>query len=236
MKNIVKSSLIIITAFVLAACQSTEKFQFKNQNFQITEVEVNLPASIDTKNKLLKPTEDFHSYMTNAYANYLAEYNAMRPNANTAYKLRVDVSNVHYKNVVQSLLIGDANRIEATASVIDPNSGAIVHSAPANYLDDASGALNGITGAVLSVLVKRQAAEANMAKGSAKNTMKFLFPSLKLSKGAEQRLKAKNAIQPRTTAISSLSAPVLKPVLNTSQVQTGTVYNATGASVVKLNQ
>lgn len=216
MNTLKKISLLVVALIVLAACQSTDKFKSKQNNFQITSVEVNLPASIDTQHKVLKPTETFHSYMVNAYTNYSAEYNAMRPNANAGYKLRVDVSNVHFKNVLASLLVGDANRLEATASVIDPNTGATIHTSPASYYDGASGALNGITGAVLSVVVKRQAAEANMAKGSAKNAMKFIFPDLKLSKGAEQRLKAKNAIQPRTTAMSSLSLQQFEPVVESS--------------------
>jgi hypothetical protein len=206
-----KSYLVVLVLLFLSACQSTDKFKFKSKNFQITEVQVNLPASIETAHKLAKPTESFHDYMVNAYRNYVAEYNAMRPGAQKGYKLRVDVSNVHFKNVVASLLVGDANRLEATASVIDPASGAIVHSAPASYFDSASGALNGITGAVLSVVVKREAAEAKMAKGSAKNAMKLIYPDLKLAPGAEKRLKAKFAIQPRTTAISSLSAPQVEP-------------------------
>jgi len=227
-----KLSVLFVALFVLAACQSTDKFKSKQRNFQITSVEVNLPASIDTQHKALKPTETFHSYMMNAYKNYSAEYNAMRPNATTGYKLRVDVSNVHFKNVLASLIVGDANRLEATASVINPNTGDIVHSSPASYYDSASGALNGITGAVLSVLVKRQAAEANMAKGSAKNAMKFIFPDLKLSKGADQRLKAKNAIQPRTSAMSSLPAKQIEPATD-SNVE---VDEASNPNVVTLTQ
>lgn len=225
MKSICRNLFIILSLVVLASCQSTEKFKFQDQNFQISDVEVSVHNNPKKTHKLLKPTESFRGVLTNTIRNYAAEYNATRPNANVGYKLKVDITQVHYKNAIASLLVGDNNRIQGTASIIDPNTGSVLHTAPANYVDGASGLLNGISGAVLSIVVKKEAAEATMSKGVSKNIMKFIYPTTKLTKGAEARLKDKTVLQPRTSAISSLSAPeaVEDAALETSEPEVVTL-------------
>ena len=227
MNILLRNILFVLTLMVFASCQSTEKYKFQDQNFQISDVEVVIHDNPKIKNPLLMPTQSFPSVLNNTIKNYTAEYNATRPNANIGYKLKVDINQVHFKNAIASLLVGDSNRILGTATVINPKTGETIHTLPANYVDGASGALNGITGAVLSIVVKKEAAEVTMSKGVSKNIMKFIYPETKLSKGAEQRLKGKSALQPRTSAISSLSAPVLDE---------STVAETSEPSVVTLNQ
>jgi len=226
MKNISRLFVVLFAVFVLAACQTTKKNQFNQQNFQITQVDVTVQPHPEDK-KLSKPTETFPDKISNAIKNHVAEYNSTRPNATASYRLDVSIDKVHFKNPVASLLVGDANRIQGTAKLIDTLNGNVVHTAPANYFDGASGALNGVSGAVLSVLVKREAAEETMSKGVAKNLMKIIYPDVKLPSSSQDRLRGKAAFAPRTTAISSLSSPQVLQLENAP---------ANGPNVVTLSQ
>ncbi len=196
---------------VLSACQSSKNTKFQDSGFHITSVEVTLPAQHAT-HKSLQYSEDFKPMLDNVLSRYATEYNATRPAANKAYTLLVDVEKVHFKNPLQSLLIGDGNYVSGTAKLIDPSTGQGAHGQTFKYLDAASVAVNGISGAVLSVVVKKQAAEATLSKGVAKAVMKNIYPEIKLPSSAKSRLKGKAVLQPPTTALSPLSAsPVAVP-------------------------
>lgn len=199
-----KFSAIFMFVF-LVGCQSAAKLENQNSDFHIVAVEVRLPNEPD-KHKALKHTESFNATLVNVIRRYSAEYNATRRHAKNAYKLKLDVAQVRFKNPVASLLVGDANRITAVAVIIDTRTGETIHNVPINYIDAASGALNGIVGAVLSVAVKKEAAEATMARGMAADLMRLLYPDTKLPPSAAERLKGKVAFEPMTQAISPLAS------------------------------
>lgn len=207
MRNISKYLLVFITSVLLAACVSTKKHGSKTTNFHVAHVEVNMPGQTAT-NKLLRYTDGFGDMLDNTISRFGAEYNRTRPNAQVGYTLKVNIEKVHFKNALASLLIGDANHISGQALLIDPASDSIVQSFPIKYVDGASAALNGISGAVLSVVVKKEAAEGTLSKGVAKSLMRLLFPKTKLTPATEERLKGKEVFQPITAAMSPLSEPL----------------------------
>ena len=200
------SKLFALLAIVfIASCQSAaKKTAFSETGFHITDVQVSMPPQ-EATNKLLQYTGTFGPVIDNTISNYAYEYNSTRANVTKPYMLDVNIEKVHFKNAVASLLVGDANRVSGTASLVDPKSNEKVHTFPFIYLDAASGALNGITGAVLSVVVKKEAAEATMSKGIAHAVMKKVFPDVKLPASAKKRLKAKSVHEPITGAMSPLS-------------------------------
>jgi len=204
MSKIFKYFSVVLALVVLAACQSS-KNQINETNFQIAEVAVNMPDR-EAKSKLLRHSESFAFKMTNTIKHYSGEYNAYRPSATNAYKLKVDVADVHFKNPVASLLVGDANRISGTAYLIEPNSERVIHTMPIIYVDGGSALLNGISGAVLSVLVKKEAAEGTMSKGFASNIMKQAFPKIKLTEASKKRLKDNSVYEPMSKPISRFSS------------------------------
>lgn len=171
------SKLIFVFALVfVASCQSaSKKTAFSETGFHIADVQISMPAQ-EATNKLLQYTSSFGPVIDNTISNYASEYNATRANVTQSYVLDVNIEKVHFKNAVASLLVGDANRVSGTASLVDPTSNQQVHTFPFIYLDAASGALNGITGAVLSIVVKKEAAEATMSKGIADAVMRKVFP------------------------------------------------------------
>ncbi|MGI9350967.1 MAG: hypothetical protein ACR2O3_05340 [Rhizobiaceae bacterium] len=204
MGDIFKKFLAVLALTLLAACQSSEELKFKESGFHITSVDVTLPNQTET-HKTLQYSEGFGSMIKNTLHHYASEYNATRPNATQAYTLEVNLEKVHFKNAVQSLLIGDANHVQGTAKLVDRETGEVAHTMPAKYIDAASGALNGISGAVLSVVVKKEAAESTLSKGLAGKIMQLSYPDVELPNSAKRRLKDKTVHQPVTTAISPLS-------------------------------
>lgn len=197
--------IVLACLFVsLASCQSSKKETFAGKGFHVSDVEVLMPPQQE-KQEMLRYTDDFAPMLDNVISRYAAEYNATNPNAKKGYQLNVKVEKVHYKNPLQSLIIGDGNYVSGTAILTDPANGQEIHSQSFKYLDSASVAINGISGAVLSVVVKKQAAEATLSKGVAKAVMQNLFPDTDLPSSAKSRLKGKAVLEAPTSAISPLS-------------------------------
>ena len=203
MRSVSKSILFVLVFGVLAACQSTSKTSVKETGFHVVDVAVIMPDQSE-KSQLLRYTDGFQAMMKNTISHHAAEYNATRPNANKAYALNVDITDVHFKNALVSLLVGDANRISGEASLVDTSTGATVHTMPVLYVDAGSAALNGISGAVLSVVVKKEAAEGTLSKGVANRLMKLIYPDTKVAETSLKRLRGKTVYQPMTTAMSPL--------------------------------
>lgn len=200
----IRTFVALAIVVFLVSCQSTSKDQFTDSGFHITDVQVSMPDQTET-HKALQYTDKFGVMLDNTISHYAYEYNATRANPTKSYQLNVKIEKVHFKNALASLLVGDANHMSGSASLIDRSTGQQVHSAEISYVDSASAALNGISGAVLSVVVKKQAAEGTLSKGFAGNTMRKFFPSVKLSKPASDRLKSKTVYQTMTRPMSPLS-------------------------------
>ena len=64
--------------------------------------------------------------------------------------------------------------------------------------------MNGISGAVLSVVVKKEAAEKTLSKGIARNLMKNVYPDTTLPNQVAKSLREDEVHQPMTTAMSPL--------------------------------
>ncbi len=202
-----KNTLVSILIVLLTACQSSKKQDFQGSGFHITDVAVTMPEQ-EATNKLLRYTDGFGTMLDNTISHHAAEYNATRVGAVNPYILNVNVEKVHFKNAIVSLLVGDANHISGTASIVDRTTSQPVHAFPFTYVDGASAALNGISGAVLSVVVKKEAAEGTLSKGVARTIMKRIFTKSNLPDSAKTRLRQKTVYQPMTTAMSPLSNPL----------------------------
>jgi len=198
-----KNVCIIFVLIFLAACQSS-KNSIQETNFHIASVDVRMPTT-QPKAEFARHTDGFDAMMTNTISHHAAEYNAFRPSATRAYDMKVEVDNVHFKNPLVSLLVGDANHIKGTAYLIEPNSNKVVHTMPIAYVDGASAILNGVSGAVLSVAVKKEAAEGTMSKGFARAIMKKAFPKVKLTEASTKKLGRKEVFQPINRPMSKFS-------------------------------
>ena len=116
--KIIRIFIFLSLAFITSCQSSAKKDVFGDSGFHITDVEVAMPAQEET-DKLLRYTDSFGSVIDNTVSNYASEYNATKPNANKPYALNVNVEKVHFKNALVSLLVGDANRVTGTATLID---------------------------------------------------------------------------------------------------------------------
>lgn len=123
-------------ALLLAGCQTTAAVQ-SVQPFKIAKVEVTKATSdIGTVNL----AEDVR-YKTLREASRYAQGGQEKV-------LQVTLTQLHFKNPVTSLLVGDNNRLSAKSRVIDKATGNVV--ATFDSIVSSKGAFNGISGVVIS--------------------------------------------------------------------------------------
>ena len=126
----------ILSAILTAGCQTTAAVQ-SQQPFRITQVEVTKATSdIGTVNL----AEDVR-YKTLREAYRYAEIGQEKI-------LKIQLTQLHFKNAVTSLLVGDNNRLSAKAQVVDKATGNVI--AKFDTVASNKGALNGISGAIIS--------------------------------------------------------------------------------------
>lgn len=89
-----------------------------------------------------------------------------------AYQVSVQITELHYKSAVTSLLVGDANRLAAVLSITDETGKLIMQrnqSASSNVL------INGILGAVTAASSNKQGVDQQLAQDLASQVDQALF-------------------------------------------------------------
>ncbi len=89
--------------------------------------------------------------------------------------LRIAITGLHYKNALQSALIGDANTLGAHVAVFDAVSGKANGEFDAVAIDQA--ALNGLAGIMISALQDRNEVDQRLAQQLAANVMEQVYGS-----------------------------------------------------------
>lgn len=87
--------------------------------------------------------------------------------------VRVAVTEVHYKNALQSILIGDGNYASAEVTVIDPATGRTEGPVKAEAIDGSGP--NGITGAVISATQDKRTVDERLANKLAWNILAKIY-------------------------------------------------------------
>lgn len=118
-----------------------------------------------------------------------------------ARHVRVAVTEVHYKDALQSILIGDGNYASAEVTVVDPATDKVEGPVKAEAID-ASG-LNGISGAVISVTQDKRLVDERLADKLAWNVLVKVYGP---TEAKEAGKRAPVAIEPAPAA-----APAANP-------------------------
>lgn len=141
--------LCVLTAIITTGCQTTAAVQ-SQQPFRITKVEVTKAASsIGTVNL----AEDVR-YKTLQEAYRYAEIGQEKI-------LKIQLTQIHFKNAVKSLLVGDNNRLSASAQIVDKATGNVI--AQFDTIASNKGALNGISGVIISAAQNHIEAEQQLS-------------------------------------------------------------------------
>jgi hypothetical protein len=97
------------------------------------------------------------------------------PPTNNPMMLRIHITNYHEKDPGLALLIGDANKLEVFAEVIQPASGTVVSQFRSVTTDDA--AINGVIGAVMAATANENKTMARMDTKAANDIMEHIYGS-----------------------------------------------------------
>lgn len=143
---------IFLSLLLLAGCQSAYK---PNGDYYFSTVEVakttanGSPAiAAMTRDDLLRAVGD-------------------RPAKGAPKRLDVTITDVHFKNPVLSLLVGDGNRMASTASIRDAATGKTEWEQKFVTTDKTSYILNGVAGIAVSALQNKRNVEEKLARGAA---------------------------------------------------------------------
>lgn len=143
-----------------------------------------------------------------------------------AKHLRIAISRLHYKNALQSLLIGDANSIAAHVAVLDGATGKAHGEFDATVID--SGALNGVSGVMISMMQDKAEVDQRLAQSLASDVLERVYGSA-VAKEARQR-PILEIVQPAPAA-----APVApaKPKLAPAKVRKPKTAMVEGAALAR---
>ncbi|MET0313353.1 MAG: hypothetical protein ABW275_03085 [Hansschlegelia sp.] len=87
--------------------------------------------------------------------------------------VRITVTQLHYKNAAMSLLIGDANSVSAAVVVSDAGTGKIHGQFETTQIDQV--ALNGLAGAMISLMQDRAAVDQRLADSLASDVLERVY-------------------------------------------------------------
>jgi len=214
--------LIVFLSFIfLSGCVSTQLDASPEKVIHIIDVEVTIAPDVVT-------TSSFSERFRNVLMHYATAYNAENRGRVEGYILKINVTGLHYKNPLLSLLVGDANSLSTESFVIDPENGNVLRQYKSNHVDGASAILNGISGAVLSASIGKEAPEKTLMLGIAKPIMIKAYAGKLLRPNTSERLKREDLQTPTVQPISPLSQQIvdegqpnsdLSPSLDTTPIQ-----------------
>ena len=192
--------LFLMVGIFISGCVSTSETQTIKKNIHIIDVTVEIDRNVET-------TPTFQYKFRNALMNYAEIYNQTQTGRVEGYILHVNVLAIHYKNPIISVLVGDANSITTQASLIDPVDNTILKTFKTISVDGASALLNGISGAILSIAVKKELADETLIKGISPRLMRSAYSTSPLNPKLRQQVKGRDIFAPVNRAISPISPP-----------------------------
>lgn len=207
--------LFFLIAVTFSSCITKRSGDFEKEAIHIIDVEIHIPQPTND-NELSKITNTFEERFRNAMLNYAAVYNKTKTGRIEGYKIKVSVKNVHFKNALISLIVGDANRMSAKAEIIDPTTNQILRTYENIYTDGGSAILNGISGAVLSVSVGKFAAETTLIRGMSKLLLNTAF-LLESTPATVRRVQKEQLFEPPIAPISPLVTVPAEPTISSAE-------------------
>ena len=183
-----KLAAVIAAALSLAACNTTQGM-LGGGPAHVAKVDVSLAPNVGSP----RFAEALDSKIRGQSGRFARE--------GVARHVRVAVTEVHYKDALQSILIGDGNYAAAEVTVVDPATGRTEGPVKAEAIEGSGP--NGISGAVISAIQDKQAVDERLTNRLAWNVLvKIYGPTAARAAGD----RAPVAIEPAPAA-----APAAKP-------------------------
>lgn len=127
--------------------------------------------------------------------------------AGEAKHLRIAITRLHYKNALQSLLIGDANNMAAKVAVVDKATGKAHGEFETSVIDSA--ALNGLSGAMISAFQDKAEVDRRLSQSLASDVLERVYGT-EVAKVARER-PVVEAETPAAAPAASPAAPKPAP-------------------------
>ncbi len=192
--------VFLFFAFALTSCQTTEVLE--PQNIHIVEIRAFKAPNIRSSDTLLPKIE-------NVFSHYVKAYNLEQKGSVSGYRLEITITDIHYKDALQSLLIGDSNRLKANSKLIDPSNGSVLREFETSYLDGGSLLINGISGAILSNAVGNERVDTTFAKGLPIPILKKAYDEKSIPERVRVKMSKTDLLSPFSGELSPLSpAPI----------------------------
>ncbi|RLQ89230.1 hypothetical protein D8780_14245 [Notoacmeibacter ruber] len=144
----------MIALMGLAGCQSQSAYKPAG-DYYFSSVDVSKPAQGGSP-AVARMTEDG-----------LRQAVAGQPEKGASKRLAVEITEVHFKNPVVSLIAGDGNRMQSTATISDEATGETEWQQRFTTADTSSYVLNGVAGLAVSALQNKSRVEAELARKAA---------------------------------------------------------------------
>ncbi len=150
-------SLLLLV--VLAACTNNIKPGELSQ-FRVTQLKVVVDPAVETNSDFASSVQKAGTKIASAYAG------PMGPNL-TAKTVTLTVNEIHYKNALKSLLVGDGNWVKGVSTLSGPRpaSTAVI------YADAGSYAINGLLGAAIAAGGDKARIDGRLAVGVAEKAI-----------------------------------------------------------------
>lgn len=152
----VKLAAVVAAALSLVACNTTQGM-LGGGSAHVAKVDVSLAPNVGSPR------------FAEALNQKIRGQSGRFASGGAARHVRVAVTEVHYKNALQSILIGDGNYASAEVTVVDPATGGIVGPVKAEAIEGSGP--NGISGAFVSAMQDKQAVDERLADRLAWNVM-----------------------------------------------------------------
>lgn len=195
---ILKTLFTFCLTLWLAGCTTSTIEPDQPLNMHIIDVDVAYAENASA-------TPSLPNRLRSALMHYAKAHNRLQSGQIYGYELKVTITEVHYKNAVASLLVGDANSMTVKGQLIDPDTNAVIQEFTAAYVDGASAVLNGVSGALLSAHVSKETADTTMIEGISPPIMQKAFASNPLPPNMREAMKNTDLFRPVEGPISPLS-------------------------------
>lgn len=156
-----------LVALLFAAACTNDVSPSQLPQFHLSRVTVQPGPGTPVNASLASTTEK-------AARQYAAVYSREIPPSAPTRALVIRIDDVHYKNAVASLVVGDANRISGAAYVMNAQ-GVTERTGPIAHLDAGSAAINGVVGAAMAASADRGKVDQSLAVGLAEKAVAFSY-------------------------------------------------------------